>query len=293
MKSGAATLWTRLEGGASNKTPLLFVHGGPGMTSFPFEETVGPRIAKRRPVIYADYRGAGRSTRPKGASNYSFDILADDVERIRAAYGYERIAVLGHSNGAATTLTFARRHGPRAAAIVLLCPLISPADLEVNVLKKATRSPPAVQAKMRALLASDAPIGERFVGALELVPPEVMHGIQFADPKNQLAFDRMMTKLKATTGMASMMTPDLIAGMRAAGFFEFDAYAFAAELKMPVLVVSGTHDSETSVENAMRFSVEVPRGRFLEMKASGHHPFVEEPEALAAGIEAFLVEQGL
>lgn len=293
VEQGAATLWTRAEGTAHAAVPIVLVHGGPGMTSAPFEHTIGPLLAKHRPVIYTDYRGAGRSSRPAGPEHYSFAILAKDIEAIRAAYGYDRIVVMGHSNGGATALTWARAHAQSAAAVVLMCPLVSPVDLEVNMVKKMVRAPVSERAEALRIMRSDASLWDRFEGVLDALPAETKHGIQFADPANQAVFDGIMTRFREETGLASTMTPDLIAGMRATGFFAFDAFTFASELEMPLLVVSGTRDSELSVENSMRFSIEVPNGSILELHDSGHHPFVEQPDALVAGVQAFLEAQGL
>lgn len=288
VANGDVTVWTRAEGTASDRVPVLMVHGGPGMTSFPFEHTVGPLIARDRPVIYADDRGAGRSDRPAGPEHYSFELLADDLEHIREAYGQEQLVVLGHSNGAAVALTYARTHPDRVAALVLLCPLISPADLEANMVKKLAGAPASERGPALAVLRSGASIEERFLGVLDALPPDFRHSLQFVDDADQARFDRIMARFARETGLESTMTGDLFTGMRRSGFFAFDAYAFADQLTMPVLVLVGADDSELSTENSMRFAVSVPDGTFVSIDDAGHHPYLEQTALVAEALDAFL-----
>jgi pimeloyl-ACP methyl ester carboxylesterase len=88
-----------------------------------------------------DDRGAGRSDRPKDPAQYSWATLADDAEAIRGHLGIKKWSVFGHSNGGATAITYARRHPAHLAALILCDPLLSPADLEMNMIHKVTRAP--------------------------------------------------------------------------------------------------------------------------------------------------------
>lgn len=292
VDAGDAKLWTRAEG--RGEVPLLFVHGGPGMTAAPFEQGVGPLLARDRRVIYSDYRGAGRSSRPEGAEHYSFAILGEDVERIRAAHKAEKVVVVGHSNGAATAMTYARAHPDRVAALVLLCPLISPADLEANAIQKVLLHPPEERKEAIAVLHREGgSVEERFLGVMDALPPRSRHAIQFATLEGQARFDASIEKLQQETGLESLMSPDLPKGMFAAGFFAFDAYGFADQLTMPVLVVGGAEDPELSLENSMRFALTVPNGDYVEIAQAGHHPFIEQPDALARAMDGFLDRHGL
>lgn len=62
--SNGTKIWYRVEGASRPGVPILIIHGGPGETARPFELTIGPLLAMSRPVVYTDYRGAGRSDRP-------------------------------------------------------------------------------------------------------------------------------------------------------------------------------------------------------------------------------------
>ncbi len=77
-------------------------------------------------------------------------------------------------------------------------------------------------------------------------------------------------------------------GLIAGGFFQFDAFMSAADLPMRVLLLLGRYDSETSIENAMRFALTVPDGYIAILSQSGHHPYLEEKVASAEQVNLFL-----
>lgn len=106
-------------------------------------------------------------------------------------------------------------------------------------------------------------------------------------------FRSLIEELVRSRRLDGVMLPDVETGLLRTRLFDFDAYAFAEKLPMPVLVLVGAHDSEIDIENAERFSVTVPRGHFSRLEQSGHFPFLEQTSRLAAEMLAFLHEEGL
>jgi len=281
-------IWYRVEGTLRpGSVPLLLIHGGPGATARPFERTIGPEIAKTRPVVYMDYRGAGRSDRPADPAKYSWAILADDADAVRRRLGIERWAVFGHSNGGTTAITYAVRHPAHLVALVLCDPLLSPADLEMNMVHKVTSAPPDQFERARAAYKSGESMSGRFEALLGVLDGRFRYALQFLDPRNGDALRSSQDELAQEIGN-DLMEPALIRGLIASGFFDFDAFAVADGLTAPVLVLVGRHDSEISVDNALRFSLAVPDGRAAILEHSGHHPYLEETALCARKITTFL-----
>lgn len=281
-------IWYRVEGAlAPGAEPILLVHGGPGATARPFERTLGPALAADRPVVYLDYRGAGRSDRPADPGRYSFAILASDAEAVRAHLGIARWSVFGHSNGGATAITYALQHPDRVSALVLCDPLLSPADLELNMVHKVALSPRDQYVAARAIYQSAEPSAVKFDRLLELLDQETRYRFQFHDPRDAAVLARLQAELARELG-EDLMEPALVEGLVASGFFAFDAFPVAARLTMPVLLVLGRYDSEISIDNAMRFALTVPDGYVAMMERSGHHPYLEETDATARRIRDFL-----
>ena len=281
-------IWYKVEGArGTNKTPVLMIHGGPGATARPFEKTIGPLLAKSSPVIYMDYRGAGRSDRPKDPKKYSFTILANDAEVLRKHLGIEKWVVFGHSNGGATALTYALRDSNHVAALILCDPLLSPIDLEMNMINKTALAPSDKYEQARAIYKSGASEEERFGKLLDLLDQKTRDSFQFYDPVNSSLYSKIQSELSKEISKG-LMEPALIQGLIASGFFQFDEFKSAALVSMPTLLLLGRYDSEISIDNSMKFTLTVPDGYVAVVNRSGHHPYLEETVASAEKIDAFL-----
>ena len=88
------------------RTPVVFVHGGPGILALPpfLESGVRPLDLLSRqghPVYCYDQRGSGFSSRLELArgEEYSLDVHVSDLEAVRQALGAKRIIPVGHGWG--------------------------------------------------------------------------------------------------------------------------------------------------------------------------------------------------
>jgi proline iminopeptidase len=288
VTSDGVRIWYRVEGiSTANSVPLIIIHGGPGCTARPFEKTIGPEIAKTRQVIYMDYRGAGRSERPQDPNKYSFSILASDAEAIRKQLGIAKWSVFGHSNGGATAITYAVKYPNSTAALILCCPLISPADFEMNMIHKVALAPENQFEAARAIYKSKESTDARFFKLLDLMDRDTRYKFQYYDIKNNDVLNNMQAELGKEIGK-ELMEPALLEGLVSSGIFQFDAYKSANDLQMPVLVLIGRYDSEISMDNALKFALTVPDGYVALMNKSGHHPYLEETQATVQQINTFL-----
>ena len=286
--NGNVRIWYRVEGARhSNALPVLMIHGGPGATARPFERTLGPALAKRRPVIYMDYRGAGRSDRPTDPQQYSFAILASDAEAIRNALGISKWAVFGHSNGGATAITYATKFPAATAALILCDPLLSPVDLDMNMIHKVAFAPPEKFEAARAVYKSDKSNAEKFDELIDLLGQRASYRLQFFDPRSNDVLAAYQNGLRQELGK-ELMEPALMRGLVASGFFRFDAYALVDKLSMPTLLLLGRFDSEISVDNAMKFAMTLGDGTIAVLERSGHHPYLEQTRLSAERVNAFL-----
>ncbi len=89
-------VWWRIVG-ASTRTPLLTLHGGPGAGSIYLEPL--SRLADQRRVIFYDQLGCGRSDAPDDPSIYTIDYFVDEIDRLRHALGIKEFILYGHSWG--------------------------------------------------------------------------------------------------------------------------------------------------------------------------------------------------
>lgn len=97
--------------------PVVFVHGGPGGGTEPWQRTFfNPQ--KYRIVLF-DQRGCGKSTpHAELRENTTWDLVAD-MEKIRTLLGIEQWVVFGGSWGSTLALAYAETHPERALALIL------------------------------------------------------------------------------------------------------------------------------------------------------------------------------
>lgn len=141
---------------ASKQPPLFMLAGGPGQgarETFARSTQLLRAWSKQRDIVLVDIRGTGDSDRVACKDNseedysispqkaidlqverlkscltrmdkrrphhYFTPVLADDLDAVRAALGYERISLYGGSYGTRLAMEYARRHDPHVHALVL------------------------------------------------------------------------------------------------------------------------------------------------------------------------------
>jgi proline iminopeptidase len=101
-------------------TPVIMVHGGPGLGHYYLRPGMDA-LADRFRVVYYDQRGSGRSE----LGDPDRVTLAGGIEDLKAlieGLGIERANLVGHSFGADLIALFASQHPHRVASLVLANP---------------------------------------------------------------------------------------------------------------------------------------------------------------------------
>jgi proline iminopeptidase len=99
---GGRVWWRRV--GSGPKTPLLLLHGGPGMGHdylIPFLA-----LARDRPVVFYDQLGCGRADSPADEGLYTVERSVAEIDAVRRALGLERILLYGHSWGSMLAIDY-------------------------------------------------------------------------------------------------------------------------------------------------------------------------------------------
>lgn len=111
-----------IEGGEGGAPPVLFVHGW-GASAYYYRKLLPAVMAAGQRVIAMDLRGHGWSDKPRDASLYSGEAMADHVEGVLDALDHPRIALVAHSLGGGVALDVARRAPDRLSSLTLLAPV--------------------------------------------------------------------------------------------------------------------------------------------------------------------------
>jgi proline iminopeptidase len=115
-------IWYR-RSGTGTATPVVLLHGGPGIGSFYLKSLEG--LGADRPVVRYDQLGAGHSDVLEDSTRFTIERFVSDLDSIRSALGIERMHVLGHSWGAILAFEYYRAHQTRVASLTLASPALS------------------------------------------------------------------------------------------------------------------------------------------------------------------------
>ena len=105
------------ESGNPQGKAIVFVHGGPGGGTEPWQRTFFNPQQYR--IVLFDQRGCGKSTpHAELRENTTWD-LVEDMEKIRERLGIQQWAVFGGSWGSTLGLAYAQTHPQRVSALIL------------------------------------------------------------------------------------------------------------------------------------------------------------------------------
>lgn len=269
-------LWYRVAGRTTG-TPVVFLHGGPGQGSQTFARFAGPALERDLRMVYLDQRGSGRSERP-WTEAYSLELLVDDLEQLRRAWGVERLSLVGHSFGTILALEYAAAHPERVERLVLAAAAPDlPAAMDLQCQRLERLEPEIYARAVAARPEGSAARCNPFVAERAFID-----GAMFPDP----AIQRIVEETDAEGGLRNTGEMGrVLFGQGGLMAYRFDR---PARLSMPVLVIAGLADFQTVIEPQRELVSRLSDGRILEYPGRGHFMFIEEPARFAADMSAFL-----
>lgn len=103
--------------------PVLLIHGWP-LSAQAWEPQVAALQAAGHRVIAYDRRGFGRSDKP--LSGYTYDTLADDLQRVMDQCGLQDVTLVGFSMGGGEVARYLSRHGESRLRSVVFAAAVTP-----------------------------------------------------------------------------------------------------------------------------------------------------------------------
>ncbi len=239
----------------------------------PYELQTPPPLGDHLALVYVDLRGAGQST--GDAADLTFDVVAEDLEAVRADLGVERVTVLGHSILGMLALEYGRRR-PASVSHVIVVGTPPRGDMfDLSAKAAAFFEANASEDRKRVLRENmtSLPAGASPGQALFAQTP-----MRFFDPR----FDA------APLFAGAEVRPGVLQHVMGTLASAWDVTADAASLRVPIFIGHGRYDYTVPFV-LWRAPVEaLPDATLHVFERSGHQPFFEEPEAFTAAVTGWM-----
>ena len=115
-------VWYRIVGEGKN-TPILLLHGGPGVPSFYLNPLSA--LGKDRPVIFIDQLGCGRSDKITDTTLMTVENFVDQIKQIKDSLDIKDFYLYGQSWGTMLGTDFYLKYPEGIKAIIFSSPAIS------------------------------------------------------------------------------------------------------------------------------------------------------------------------
>ncbi|HTM58601.1 MAG TPA: proline iminopeptidase-family hydrolase [Candidatus Udaeobacter sp.] len=270
-------VWYRVVGRGGG-TPLLVLHGGPGVPSYYLKPLAA--LGEDRPVVFFDQLGCGHSDHPRDSTLWTIDHFVREVGEVRRALGLSEIHLYGHSWGAmlATDYMLTRPRGVKS--LILASPAldvgrwVKDADSLRKTLpdslqrvideaeKKQVYDSPAYQAAIGTYY-------HRYICRRDPWPADVDSAFSQLGQAEYLA-------------MCGPSEFTITGSLR-----NYDRTARLPELHLPVLFMSGRYDEATPA-TVEHYRSLVPGARMAILDSSAHFGMQDEPDRYVQVLRDFL-----
>lgn len=287
--------------GAPRPTPIIFVHGGPGVPQMATDAAFFGQLAQDGYDVYLyDQIGAGLSARLADPTQYTIARHVADLEAIRQRIGAERVILIGHSWGGTLAATYLAEHSNRVAKVIFSSPgavywpemgtsgtgMIGRLTSEQRweAIKKLL--PP------RALLAY----------ALVQVNPRAAHAYA-GDHEMDTRFDHLFAQV-APGMFCDIHNPPAGEAVTGLGFYAnqvpqaasaprpVDPRTTLRTVRTPALVLKGSCDY-IPWRLTMEYQDTLLNSQFVYLPGAGHQTYQERPDIYLAAVRAFLLDTPL
>jgi proline iminopeptidase len=282
---GAARLYVREVGRGA---PIIVVHGGPDLD----HEYLLPemdRLAGWFHLIYYDQRGRGRSFSGLPPEDVNLTGEIDDLDAIRASFGFETVALLGHSWGALLAMEYATHRPHRVSHLVLMNTAPASHAGALAFREDLQRQRSAEQIERMAALRSDP----RYQAG-DIATDLEWYRIHFAPTllrPDQL--ERITARLRSAYTSEGIVTARAIEDRLYAQTWDDDDYDLIARLRrlrVPTLLIHGDHDF-VPFEVVREVADAIRGSHVVVLSDCGHFAYLEQPDRVRAAVADVMAEK--
>jgi proline iminopeptidase len=274
IESRDAKLYCSVQG---KGPPLLVIHGGPGLSHEYLHQL--DVLTDSYTLLFYDQRGCGMSTTEIGPETITIDAFIEDIEAYRKACNYDTVSILGHSWGGFLAMQYAIRYPEHIHTLILSNTMPCASDDCMSFFQEYTRRLEPFQEEITKIKESKAFCEH---------DPEAVETYYRLIFKTYCHDSKMAEKLSLSMSKNACKGGAEVAAILRKVFMEpFSLYEKLETLNIKTLIIHG--ESDPIPCNAVKKIHEsIPGSHFVVLKACGHFPYVEQPEAYFAQIRKFL-----
>ncbi|MBU4537050.1 MAG: alpha/beta fold hydrolase [Weeksellaceae bacterium] len=249
----------------------IYVHGGPGMWSDSFENLKGKNLESRLKMVYYDQRGSGRS----GASltnDYSVNRMVEDIEDIRKKLGAGKVYLMSHSFGGIIATAYAAKYGSHLKGLILVS---STLYLNDSVMGQVAYANELTGSKIEIKEGQYMPALGEAMGKLN--EKGQMYKLLTDSQENMNTLDKIDEKRPEENGFRNNVW----------NISEYygDFTKLTPDIKVPVLVISGTQDHAVGPQHYKLFKF--PKQKVVQIKG-GHLLYYENNDEFVKSVFSFI-----
>jgi pimeloyl-ACP methyl ester carboxylesterase len=250
---------------------MLFIHGF-GASSYSWQRIL-PHLSKTNRLLLVDLKGHGASPKPFDSA-YSLrdqaDLVADFIEQ----HDLQDMTLVGHSMGGGVALLLALKFAAQARNRVSSLILI-------DTVAYSQRLP-------RFIRLLRAPLLGRLITAITPTRLQVRLVLKRAYFEQRRITDETVAAYSAPLRLPGANHALLETAKQIVPMDIEEISAQYAALKMPSLIIWGSHDQVISLDIGRRLNRALPNSRLAIIEESGHIPQEETPDKALTEILQFL-----
>jgi len=261
--------------------PFIVLHGGPGMYHdelFPFFQ----KFAKNHKVIFYDQRGNGKSLMENiDSSNFTVELMVEDLEELRKQFGLEKLNIIGHSWGGLLAMYYAVEYPANVNRLIL----VDAAPVNTELLIKCYENQISMFAPgewdyVQELWGSEEymagnpevlneamRISEGTIFSNKDVIDDYMEAAAFSEvtAKNAVALNELATKMKLNINVQDRLS----------------------NITCPTLIINGKDDFIVKEAPKLVNSL-IVNSQLIFIEGAGHYPYIENKEDFFREVNYFI-----
>jgi proline-specific peptidase len=281
IDSHGGKIWYGLTGNSeSSATPLIVIHGGPGMTHHYLHPLTD--LADERQVIFYDQLDAGLSEHPNDPGNWNLARFVGEIDDLRESLDLRKPAIFGNSWGATIAASYAANNPAGIEKLILSSPLINTEQWLSDNQVHRENLPSNVLSVMDRCEKNGQESSQEYQDAVA-----VFYNRHFcrANPWPDTVMETMNALNE--TCYAGMWGPN---EFTCNGLLrDYDGLAELESIQAPTLITCGEFD-EAAPASCKKFTQLIANARYVEFEDASHLTFVDSREKYIESLRHFLSE---